>query len=185
MARHVVCSPVSDERLRCASLVEAPRNEAAEVARVLAGIADPVRLRFPSLIATRPEVRSCDLEAFSEHVAWAEVRELTRLGRTVRAWEPERRHGGTEPHDREDPQDRPRVPPALAPLRRPMEDSAYCKGQRALPTPDRVEPLIAGDGNIPRCARPRLPADLPRGRPQAPGSPQGRQVTVCTPALRR
>ena len=29
------------------------------------------------------------LEAFYDHVAWAEVRELTRLGKTVRAWEAE------------------------------------------------------------------------------------------------
>ncbi|MHB1844908.1 MAG: metalloregulator ArsR/SmtB family transcription factor [Deltaproteobacteria bacterium] len=64
MAGHVVCSPASDERLCCASLVGEHLNEAeaAEVARVLAALADPVRLRLPSLIATRSEVCSCDLE---------------------------------------------------------------------------------------------------------------------------
>jgi hypothetical protein len=37
-----------------------------------------------SLVAARRR-----LEAFYAHVAWAEVRELTRLGKTVRAWETE------------------------------------------------------------------------------------------------
>ena len=58
MAGHVVCSPASNERLCCASLVEAPLNEAeaAKVARVLAALADPVRLRLLSLIATRSDI---------------------------------------------------------------------------------------------------------------------------------
>jgi ArsR family transcriptional regulator len=64
MADGIVCSPVSDERLCCTSLVEAPLNEAdaAEVARVLAALADPVRLRLLSLVAAASEICSCDLE---------------------------------------------------------------------------------------------------------------------------
>ncbi|MHB8219527.1 MAG: ArsR/SmtB family transcription factor [Acidimicrobiales bacterium] len=46
------------------SLTEAPLDEhdAHEMARVLAALADPVRLRMLSLIASRSEVCSCDLE---------------------------------------------------------------------------------------------------------------------------
>ena len=64
MARGVVCSQPSDERLCCASLVDAPLSEedAFEMARVLAALADPVRLRLLSLVASRSEVCSCDLE---------------------------------------------------------------------------------------------------------------------------
>lgn len=64
MAGGVVRSPPGDERLCCASLVEAPigEAEAAEVARVLAALADPVRLRLLSLVAAASEICSCDLE---------------------------------------------------------------------------------------------------------------------------
>ena len=51
--------------LCCSSVVEAPLSEtdAAELARVLAALADPVRLRLLSLVAAQAEVCSCDLEA--------------------------------------------------------------------------------------------------------------------------
>lgn len=50
--------------LCCASVVEAPLSEpeAVELARVLAALADPVRLRLLSLVAAQDEVCSCDLE---------------------------------------------------------------------------------------------------------------------------
>jgi ArsR family transcriptional regulator, arsenate/arsenite/antimonite-responsive transcriptional repressor len=50
--------------LCCPSLVEAPidEDEAAELGRVLAALGDPVRLRLLSLVASQPEVCSCDLE---------------------------------------------------------------------------------------------------------------------------
>jgi ArsR family transcriptional regulator len=48
----------------CASVVEAPLSEpeAVELAQLLAALADPVRLRLYSLVATQDEVCSCDLE---------------------------------------------------------------------------------------------------------------------------
>ena len=48
----------------CASVVEAPLSEpeAVELARTLAALADPVRLRLYSLVAGQDEVCSCDLE---------------------------------------------------------------------------------------------------------------------------
>ncbi len=58
-------SPSSaDTSLCCSSVVEAPLSqaEAVELARVLAALADPVRLRLFSLVAAQPEVCSCDLE---------------------------------------------------------------------------------------------------------------------------
>jgi ArsR family transcriptional regulator len=50
--------------LCCPSLVDAPLDEAeaAELGRVLAALGDPVRLRLLSLVASRAEVCSCDLE---------------------------------------------------------------------------------------------------------------------------
>lgn len=50
----VCCSPVTE-----APLSEA---EAVELARVMAALADPVRLRLLSLVASSPEVCSCELE---------------------------------------------------------------------------------------------------------------------------
>lgn len=49
----------------CRSVTEAPLSEpdAVELARVLAALADPVRLRLLSLVAAQDEVCSCDLEA--------------------------------------------------------------------------------------------------------------------------
>ncbi len=56
--------PVSGGALCCPSLTKAPLDEAeaAELARVLAALADPVRLRLLSLVANRGEVCSCELE---------------------------------------------------------------------------------------------------------------------------
>jgi ArsR family transcriptional regulator, arsenate/arsenite/antimonite-responsive transcriptional repressor len=55
----------SDAPLCGASLVDAPlaEDEAAELARVLGALADPVRLRLLSLVASREEICSCELEA--------------------------------------------------------------------------------------------------------------------------
>ncbi len=65
MARTGTVAPRSDNDLCCASLVEAPldEQEARELALVLAALADPVRLRLLSIVASRDEVCSCDLEA--------------------------------------------------------------------------------------------------------------------------
>ena len=56
---------VPDGSLCSASVLEAPLGEAeaADLARVLGALADPVRLRLLSLVAARGEVCSCDLEA--------------------------------------------------------------------------------------------------------------------------
>lgn len=53
-----------DEGLCCAPLQAAPlsEDEAAELAKVFAALADPVRLRLLSLVAAAGEVCSCDLE---------------------------------------------------------------------------------------------------------------------------
>jgi ArsR family transcriptional regulator len=61
----VVSVEAVDAPLCSASVLEAPldETEAAEVARVLGALADPVRLRLLSLVAARGEVCSCDLEA--------------------------------------------------------------------------------------------------------------------------
>ncbi len=50
--------------LCCSSVVDAPLSpkEAAELARVLGALADPVRLRLLSLVASQVEICSCDLE---------------------------------------------------------------------------------------------------------------------------
>jgi ArsR family transcriptional regulator len=54
-----------DTDLCCASVVDSPLDdeEAAELARVLSALADPVRLRLLSLVASQDEICSCDLEA--------------------------------------------------------------------------------------------------------------------------
>ncbi|MGH9089140.1 MAG: ArsR/SmtB family transcription factor [Acidimicrobiales bacterium] len=48
----------------CASVTTAPLTEidAADLARLLAALADPVRLRLLSIVASNPEVCSCELE---------------------------------------------------------------------------------------------------------------------------
>jgi ArsR family transcriptional regulator len=52
------------EALCCGSVTSAPMtdDEALELARVLSALADPVRLRLLSLVASRDEICSCDLE---------------------------------------------------------------------------------------------------------------------------
>jgi ArsR family transcriptional regulator len=57
-------APLPDAMECCAPVTEAPLSEpeAAEVARVIAALADPVRLRLLSLVASNPEVCSCELE---------------------------------------------------------------------------------------------------------------------------
>jgi ArsR family transcriptional regulator len=64
MAGRVTSPKTADQSLCCASVVDAPLSEedALEMARVLAALADPVRLRLLSLVASRSEVCSCDLE---------------------------------------------------------------------------------------------------------------------------
>jgi ArsR family transcriptional regulator, arsenate/arsenite/antimonite-responsive transcriptional repressor len=49
----------------CKPVTEAPlsEKESVELARVLAALADPVRLRLLSIVASSPEVCSCELEA--------------------------------------------------------------------------------------------------------------------------
>ncbi len=53
------------DELCCGSVVGAPlaEDEAIELARVLGALADPVRLRLLSLVASQEEICSCDLEA--------------------------------------------------------------------------------------------------------------------------
>lgn len=53
-----------DPDLCCPSVTEAPLNEdeASELARVLNALADPVRLRILSLVASNETTCSCDLE---------------------------------------------------------------------------------------------------------------------------
>jgi ArsR family transcriptional regulator, arsenate/arsenite/antimonite-responsive transcriptional repressor len=53
-----------DEVMCCAPVTEAPlsEDEAVELARIMAALADPVRLRLLSLVASSPEVCSCELE---------------------------------------------------------------------------------------------------------------------------
>jgi ArsR family transcriptional regulator, arsenate/arsenite/antimonite-responsive transcriptional repressor len=48
----------------CGPVTQAPLSEAeaVELARILAALADPVRLRLLSLVASAPEVCSCELE---------------------------------------------------------------------------------------------------------------------------
>jgi len=51
--------------LCCGSVTEAPlsESEAEDLGRILGALADPVRLRLLSLVASQAEVCSCDLEA--------------------------------------------------------------------------------------------------------------------------
>jgi ArsR family transcriptional regulator, arsenate/arsenite/antimonite-responsive transcriptional repressor len=55
---------LSQAGLCCGSVTEAPlaEGEANELARVLGALADPVRLRLLSLVASQVEICSCDLE---------------------------------------------------------------------------------------------------------------------------
>jgi ArsR family transcriptional regulator, arsenate/arsenite/antimonite-responsive transcriptional repressor len=55
---------ITTDGLCCASVTDAPlgEGEAHDLARVLGALADPVRLRLLSLVASRTEICSCDLE---------------------------------------------------------------------------------------------------------------------------
>lgn len=55
----------ADDVLACRSLVAAPLREsdAEALSRVLSALADPVRLRLFSIVASQGEVCSCNLEA--------------------------------------------------------------------------------------------------------------------------
>ena len=55
---------VSEAPRCCVSMLDAPLGEieAEQLARILAALADPVRLRLLSLVAANGEVCSCDLE---------------------------------------------------------------------------------------------------------------------------
>jgi len=57
-------TPRAPEALCCSSLAVAPLSEvdATDVARVFAALSDPVRLRLFSMVASQPEVCSCNLE---------------------------------------------------------------------------------------------------------------------------
>lgn len=63
--RPKVAGPVGKTAECCSSVLTSPvtSEEAAELARVLGALADPVRLRLFSLVAARGEVCSCELEA--------------------------------------------------------------------------------------------------------------------------
>ena len=56
--------PAAPDELCCSSVVEAPLGlaEAEDLARILAALADPVRLRLLSLVAVEGQICSCDLE---------------------------------------------------------------------------------------------------------------------------
>jgi ArsR family transcriptional regulator, arsenate/arsenite/antimonite-responsive transcriptional repressor len=62
--RATAIAAVAGGGLCCSSVVDAPlgEDEAAELARVLGALADPVRLRLLSLVAAQIEICSCDLE---------------------------------------------------------------------------------------------------------------------------
>lgn len=55
---------VAGDDLCCGSVVDAPlaEGEAVELARLFAALADPVRLRLLSLVASQAEICSCELE---------------------------------------------------------------------------------------------------------------------------
>ncbi len=65
MANSATIPSTTETGLCCSSVIEAPLSEAeaVELARVLAALADPVRLRLFSLVAAQIEVCSCELEA--------------------------------------------------------------------------------------------------------------------------
>ncbi len=57
-------APLADRRVCCASITDTPLSEddASDLARLLAAVADPVRLRILSLLIANEEICSCDLE---------------------------------------------------------------------------------------------------------------------------
>jgi ArsR family transcriptional regulator len=64
MARTQALPLSEDDPLCCPSVTEAPLGEveADELARLMAALSDPVRLRLFSIVAARGEVCSCELE---------------------------------------------------------------------------------------------------------------------------
>ena len=65
MARSDVAVDATESGLCCASVVESTLShaDAANLAHVLAALADPIRLQLFSIVAAQGEVCSCDLEA--------------------------------------------------------------------------------------------------------------------------
>jgi ArsR family transcriptional regulator len=57
--------PVDDDAVCCSPVTAAPLAvaDAEDLARLLTALADPVRLRLLSIVASSPEVCSCDLES--------------------------------------------------------------------------------------------------------------------------
>ncbi len=64
MTRDSALISTADTELCCPAVTDAPLGEAeaAELARVLSALADPVRLRLLSIVTSQGEVCSCDLE---------------------------------------------------------------------------------------------------------------------------
>jgi ArsR family transcriptional regulator, arsenate/arsenite/antimonite-responsive transcriptional repressor len=65
MAKSDSAVDAAESGLCCASVIESPlsRPDAANLAHVLAALADPIRLQLFSIVAAHGEVCSCDLEA--------------------------------------------------------------------------------------------------------------------------
>lgn len=65
MATGHLAVDAAESGLCCASVVESPlsHEDAANLAHVLAALADPIRLQLFSIVAALGEVCSCDLEA--------------------------------------------------------------------------------------------------------------------------
>ena len=65
MAWSDITVDATESGLCCASVVESPlsHTDAANLAHVLAALADPIRLQLFSIVAAQGEVCSCDLEA--------------------------------------------------------------------------------------------------------------------------
>jgi len=65
MAESDAAVDAAESGLCCASVIETPLShfDAANLAHVLAALADPIRLQLLSIVAAQGEVCSCDLEA--------------------------------------------------------------------------------------------------------------------------
>jgi ArsR family transcriptional regulator len=64
MVKRSVVQVAAVSEFCCGAVTEAPlsADEAGQLARLLAALADPVRLRLLSIVAAQTEVCSCDLE---------------------------------------------------------------------------------------------------------------------------
>jgi ArsR family transcriptional regulator len=64
MVKRSVVQVATVSEFCCGAVTEAPlsADEAGQLARLLAALADPVRLRLLSIVAAQTEVCSCDLE---------------------------------------------------------------------------------------------------------------------------